>query len=193
MTRTVLHIDSSARVEGSVTRDLSARIVSHLAPSQVISRDLATALPQIDSDWVDANRTQYADRTPEQVQTLSLSDQLIDEIERADTLVIGVPVYNFAPPTSFKAWIDLVCRAGRTFAYTNSGPKGLLRGKRAIFAIASGGVPVASAADFTTPYLHHVMGFIGITAVQMIAADRLSHNPEATLEAARQAVADLKI
>ncbi|MEL6594552.1 MAG: NAD(P)H-dependent oxidoreductase [Pseudomonadota bacterium] len=191
MTRTILRIDSSARRTGSITRDLSDRIIEHLAPDTVITRDLTDTIPQIDEDWVGANFTPAADRSEAQEDRLALSDALIDEIVRADTLVIGLPIYNFSVPTALKSWIDQIARAGVTFQYTADGPKGLLEGKRAIFAVASGGTEVGSDIDFATGYLRHIMGFIGITDVEIVHADRMAVEPEETLKAAHQQVQGL--
>lgn len=188
MTRTVLRIDSSARRSGSITRDLSDRIIARLAPEKVITRDLADALPQIDEDWVAANFTPANDRNELQKDRLALSDALIDEIMQADTVVIGVPIYNFSIPTALRAWVDQIARAGVTFKYTAEGPKGLLEGKRAIFAVASGGTEVGSEIDFATTYLRHIIGFIGITDVEIVHADRMAVEPEATLKAAHEQV-----
>ncbi|MEL7213062.1 MAG: NAD(P)H-dependent oxidoreductase [Pseudomonadota bacterium] len=191
MTNTVLRIDSSARRTGSITRDLSDRIIKRLAPDTVITRDLTDALPQIDEDWMGANFTPAAERTAAQEDRLALSDALIDEIKQADTLVIGLPIYNFSVPAALKAWIDQIARAGVTFQYTENGPKGLLEDKRAIFAVASGGTEVGSDIDFATGYLRHIMGFIGITDVEIVHADRMAVEPEETLKAAHQQVEDL--
>lgn len=180
---TILHIDSSARTQGSVTRDLTADIVSKLG-GDVIRRDLTEALPQITEAWVGANFTPADDRDAAQRDTLALSDQLVDELKAADTIVIGAPVYNFGIPAALKAWVDLIARAGLTFKYTETGPVGLLQGKRAIIAVATGGTPVGSEIDFATGYLKHVMGFIGIHDVEVIAADRvMAHGAEAVADA----------
>lgn len=188
MSTTILHIDSSARLTGSTSRDLSNRIVARLNGNTVIRRDLTSPLPQIDENWVNANFTPADQRTPEQVDRLALSDQLVDELLAADTIVIGAPVYNFSVPASLKAWVDLIARAGRTFRYTEQGPKGLLEGKRAIIAVASGGTKIGSEIDFASGYLRHIMGFVGITDVEIIAADQMALNPEAALAAANTAV-----
>ncbi|UWQ58684.1 NAD(P)H-dependent oxidoreductase [Leisingera caerulea] len=185
MTRTVLHIDSSARIEGSVTRDLSARIVSRLGADQVISRDLAAPLPLLDGAWVGANFTPADQRTDEQKQLLALSDSLVEELKQADTIVIGAPVYNFSVPSTLKAWIDLVARVGLTFQYTENGPIGLLEGKRAIIVMASGGTQAGSDIDFATTYLRHVLGFIGITDVEVVAADAMSIDADGALAKAK--------
>ena len=106
-------------------------------------------------------------------------------------LVIGVPVYNFGIPTNLKAWVDMICRAGITFRYTEAGPEGLVTGKRAILVAATGGTPVGSEIDFATNYMRHILGFIGITDVQVVAADRLSVDAEGSIAAAKEQVAAL--
>ncbi|MEM7472052.1 MAG: NAD(P)H-dependent oxidoreductase [Pseudomonadota bacterium] len=186
----LLQIDSSARNDGSITRSLTASIVKTLGGA-VTKRDLSDGLPLLTEDWVKANFTPAEDRTDAQKEILSLSDTLVAELEAADTLVIGMPIYNFSVPAALKAWIDLVCRARRTFRYTENGPVGLLKGKRAIIVVASGGVAMNAPVDFATPYLRHVLSFIGITDVQIIAADGLGSGADVKIAAAHAAVADL--
>lgn len=194
MTHTILHIDASARTDGSVTRDLSARLVAQYPKVHVITRDLAAEpLPQITEDWVNANFTPAEARTDAQKETLALSDALVAEVQSADTLVIGLPIYNFGVPTAMKAWIDLIARAGLTFRYTENGPKGLLEGKRAIVAVASGGTKTGSEIDFATPYLQHVLGFVGITDVTVIAADQMSIDADASLARATAEIVALGV
>ena len=188
MTQTVLHIDASARTQGSTSRDLSAKIVARLNADTVIRRDLTSPLPQLTEDWINANFTPADDRDAVQRDLLSLSDQLVEEVAAADTLVIGVPIYNFAVPASLKAWIDLMARVGKTFVYTESGPKGLFEGKRAIIAVASGGTQVGSDIDFATGYLRHMLGFFGITDVQFVAADALMADADAAMARANSAI-----
>lgn len=180
MTHTVLRIDASARHSGSESRALTQRIIDRLAPEAVINRDLAVAMPAIDADWLAANWTPADDRTDAQRQTLALSDTLIEDIKSADTIVIGAPIYNFGIPATLKTWIDLIARAGITFKYSETGPQGLLTGKRAIVAITSGGTQVGSEIDFASGYLRHLLGFVGITDVQFVAADQLMVNAEAS-------------
>ncbi|WP_422025356.1 FMN-dependent NADH-azoreductase [Roseovarius sp.] len=193
MTHTILHIDTSARHTGSVSRDLSARIVADHPGARVITRDLADApLPQITEDWVAANFTPADSRTPAQQAVLAQSDALVAELKQADTVVIGLPVYNFNVPTALKAWIDLVARVGLTFRYTENGPVGLLAGKRVIVALASGGTEAGSDIDHATPYLKFILGFMGITDVTMIAADRLGIDAEASMDKALAQLAELR-
>ncbi|MDE4132962.1 NAD(P)H-dependent oxidoreductase [Phaeobacter sp. QD34_3] len=188
MTKTVLHIDSSARREGSVSRDLTAQIVARLGADEVIRRDLATPLPLLDEAWIGANFTPADQRSDEQKGLLALSDALVGELKAADTLVIGAPIYNFSVPAGLKAWIDLVARVGLTFAYSEAGPAGLLEGKRAIIAVASGGTEAGSAIDFATGYLRHMLGFMGITEVEIVAADTLAIDEGAALAKAKSQI-----
>ncbi|NRB16232.1 MAG: NAD(P)H-dependent oxidoreductase [Rhodobacteraceae bacterium] len=188
MTQTILHIDASARSQGSTSRDLTAQIIKRLNADQVIRRDLTSPLPQLTEDWINANFTPADDRDAVQRDQLALSDQLVEEVKAADILVIGVPIYNFAIPASLKAWIDLIARIGLTFHYTETGPKGLMKGKRAIIALASGGTRVGSDIDFATGYLRHILGFIGITDVQFIAADALMADADAAMIRANNAI-----
>ncbi|EBA17249.1 (Acyl-carrier protein) phosphodiesterase [Roseobacter sp. SK209-2-6] len=188
MTSTVLHIDSSARSESSVTRSLSAEITQKLGAARVIRRDLSAPLPLLDEAWVGANFTPADQRTEDQKALLALSDSLIAELKEADTIVIGAPIYNFSVPSTLKAWIDLVARVGVTFQYSETGPKGLLEGKRAIIAVASGGTQAGSDVDFATTYLRHVLGFIGITEVELVAADLLAVDAEGSMAKAKSAI-----
>ena len=188
----ILRIDASMRHDGSTTRTLTDATVEKLAASgaTVTTRDLADGVQIIDQDWIGANFTEPQDRTPQQVERLTLSDTLIAELQAADTVVIGMPIYNFGVPAALKAWIDQVARARVTFRYTENGPQGLLTGKRAIIVAASGGTGVDSDIDFATPYLRHALGFIGIHEVQVIAADQQMMKTGA-LDHAKQQVQDL--
>ncbi|MBT9330665.1 FMN-dependent NADH-azoreductase [Paracidobacterium acidisoli] len=182
---TLLKIDSSPRGDASVSRQLTAafadRWLKHHPDARIIERDLygASPLPLVDVNWIGAAYTPPAARTPEQNQTLAVSETLIQELQAADEYVFGVPMYNFSIPAAFKSWIDQVVRAGRTFSYTSGGSvEGLIKGKKATVIISSGGVyqpdtPLA-VMDFVIPYLRTILGFIGITNVEFIAADGLS-------------------
>ncbi|MFQ5566629.1 MAG: FMN-dependent NADH-azoreductase [Paracoccaceae bacterium] len=194
-TSKILRIDASMRHTGSVTRALTDRLVARLraaAPGlQVVRRDLAAGVPQVDEAWIGANFTDPAERDAAQRAALGASDELVAELKAADTLVIGLPVYNFGVPAAFKAWIDMIARARETFRYTEAGPEGLLAGKRALVVVASGGVPVGHAADFATPYVRHVLAFIGITDVAFIPADQLMADADAAISGAEARIREL--
>lgn len=179
----VLRIDASMRRDGSVTRAAATQAVAALEAQarsvRIDTLDLAdTPVPSIDADWISANFTDAGARTDAQKAALALSDDLVDRLKAADLLVIGAPIYNFSVPAALKAWIDQVARAKLTFKYTENGPVGLLEGKKALVIVASGGVPVGSPVDYATPYLRHVLGFLGIHDVQVVAADTLMQTPE---------------
>lgn len=174
---TILHITASIRGAESVSRGLSSNLVAGLRDNggaEVIERDLSVNnLPYVDAERFAANLAPYAERSPEQQELAAIADQLIGELEAADTIVFGVPIYNFSVPATVKAWADLVARAGTTFKYTENGPVGLLEGKKAYIAVASGGTTVDSEIDFMTPWLRHFLGFLGITDVEVVAADAI--------------------
>ncbi len=175
--QTLLVVNASARTTGSQSRILIDRLVDRLAgpDDRVVQRDLgSTPPPTVDEVWIGANFTAPGQRTAEQDAALTLSDTLVRELQDADTILIGAPIYNFGTPAALKAWIDLIARARVTFRYTPDGPEGLLKGKRAIVVVTSGGTPVGSDGDFATDYLKHVLGFLGITDVEIIAADGLA-------------------
>lgn len=193
MTQTILHIDSAITGEQSVTRRLTADIIARIATAddEVIYRDLNLGIPAIDKDWFVAIRQQPENPTPQQQALVATSDSYVDEIRSADTLVIGLPVYNFSVPAQLKNWFDQIARAGVTFSYTADGPVGLLTGKRAIVALASGGVPAESPADFAWPYVRQMLGFVGITDVTLVAADRMAIDADAAEKSAQDAISAL--
>ena len=185
MPKNILRINSSGRVEGSYSRSLLDQLVDRLltknGDAKVVDRDVSKGIEYIDQIWIGANNTPAEDRTDSQRQRLSISDYLIDELIVADTLVIGVPIYNFGIPAALKAWVDQVTRANRTFKYKDTGPIGLLTGKKAYLVITSGGTECGSDIDFATGYMCHVLGFIGITDTEIIPADQLMVAEEAKL------------
>lgn len=169
----ILRINSSARKDGSLSRELSELLADALAgdTGNVVVRDLADRpVPQIDASWVGANFTDPSERTETQREILKGSDALVAELHAADHIVIGVAMYNFTIPSSLKAWIDQIARARETFRYSEAGPEGLLKGKTAWLVMASGGARLDSEADFATPYLRFILRFLGITDVRVIDA-----------------------
>ena len=177
MSNTILLVNSSSRIEGSVTRAISAQLVDQLARQHgisVVQRDLTEGMSFIDEQWVGANFTDPDARTDAQKAALAFSDSLIDELEQASHIVIAAPIYNFGVPAVLKAWVDQVARARVTFRYTENGPEGLLKGKKAYLVVASGGVPLGSEVDFASSYLRHVLGFLGIDDVTLVNANELN-------------------
>ncbi|WP_343722545.1 FMN-dependent NADH-azoreductase [Herbaspirillum seropedicae] len=196
---TLLHIDSSARSGGSISRQLTASFVSQWQAKnpggKVMHRDLAAnALPHLSESMLGAYFTPADARSAEQAEVIKQSDALVDELLAADTIVIGVPMYNFAPPSTLKAWIDHVFRAGRTFKYTETGPVGLVTGKKAVIILSRGGMysegPM-EALDFQGKYLKSALGFIGITDVELVVAEGVSMGEEAAKQAVASAEAKI--
>lgn len=171
MTQTVLHIDASARIQDSVSRTLSAKLVDQQNAETVLRRDLSVGIPLLTENWVTGTFTPVDARSDAQNEALTFSDTLVAEVIAADTIVIGTPIYNFGAPAVLKAWIDQIARAGVTFQYTENGPEGLLEGKKVIIAVASGGTKIGSDYDFASPYLKFALGFLGITDVTVLSKD----------------------
>jgi FMN-dependent NADH-azoreductase len=176
---TLLKLDSSPMGDRSISRKLTTQFAESWLKThpggKIIERDLTTLnLPVVDALWVGAAFTPEASRTAAQTKALAASDSLIKDLQQADEYVFGVPMHNFSIPSTLKLWIDQIVRAGKTFAYGGSGPKGLLTGKKATLLLASGGEYGKGSAmasfDFVTPYLQTVLRFIGITDVTIIAA-----------------------
>jgi len=191
-TTAILRVDASGRRAGSVTRSLGDALEDRLAelrPGAIVTcRDLADGIPLVDEDWIRAKNTPADSLSPELLETLALSDRLVGELQAADIVMIGAPIYNFTVPASLKAWIDLIARPRVTFRYTETGPVGLLSGKKTFVVAASGGTRAGSRIDFATGYLTHVLGFVGLTDVEWIDATGLSRDREATLAAARDRI-----
>lgn len=191
----ILEVSASGRRADSVSRKLSNEIIEALETREgaveVARRDLSQGIPLVDERWIQANFTPEEERTRDQREVLSTSDSLVEELQAADVIVIGSPIYNFGVPAALKAWVDMIARARKTFRYTSSGPEGLLKGKKAYLVIASGGVPVDSPVDFATPYLRHALGFVGITDIDVIAADQLNSRADESIDSARMRIAEL--
>lgn len=179
----VLHINASSRYEGSLTRAVSAQLTEILAGQYEVTvqqRDVASGLPFINEEWINANFTDPTERSDTQKQALTFSDKLINEVKAADLLVIAVPIYNFGIPAALKAWIDLVARARETFRYTENGPVGLLENKMVYLVMASGGVPLESEVDFASHYLKFFMQFIGISDVTLVNTNQYFEQPDSS-------------
>lgn len=192
---TLLHLDASARTTGSVSRALTAQFAHDWSAANpagtVVYRDLALEpLPHLTEGWVRAAFSAPDDRDGALRFALSRSDALVDELLAADVILLGAPVYNFTVPASLKAWIDQVARAGRTFAYTETGPRGLLQGKRVVVVETSGSGPEALAAmgmDHHASYLRGYFGFLGISDVEVVAQwGAVPEVSERTLAAAQE-------
>jgi FMN-dependent NADH-azoreductase len=175
----ILQINSSARREASHSTRLATRIVERLRdadPEATLTlRDLNRAPhPVLDETALGALFTPASQRTPDQAARVALDDALIDEMQAADVVVLGVPMYNFGVPAPLKNWIDAISRAGVTFRYTEKGPEGLLKGKKVYVALTRGGNYRNTPADTQVPYLKTVFTFLGLTDVHFVYAEGLS-------------------
>ena len=190
----ILQINSSARSAGANSTRLADAITARLKaanPAAVVElRDLAAnPHPVLDEAALGALFTPAEQRTPEQAARVALDDALIAQVQSADAIVLGVPMYNFGVPVQLKTWIDAIARAGVTFRYTENGPEGLVKGKKVYVALARGGIYRDTPADSQVPYLKGVLGFLGMTDVEFIYAEGLAMGPETADKAFAEAEA----
>lgn len=188
----ILQINASARREGANSTRIADAIVARLQAAnpgaRLTLRDLAvTPQPVLDEAALGALFTPADQRTEEQAARVALDDALIAEVQAADAIVLGVPMYNFGTPVQLKAWIDAIARAGVTFRYTESGPQGLVTGKKAYVALARGGMYRGTPADTQVPYLKSVLGFLGMTNIEFVYAEGLAMGQEAAAKALEDA------
>lgn len=174
----VLLINSSLNGDQGNSHKLANEFIAKLKQKMavdVIERDLASdPLPHLSQVEMGAWMTPGNERSDEQVELANISDSLVAELQNTDALVIGMPMYNFGIPSTFKVWIDRIARAGITFKYTEQGPVGLLEGKKAIIVAARGGMYAGTPKDSQSQYLKDVLAFVGITDVQFIYAEALN-------------------
>lgn len=199
MSKNILRIDASMRKNGSYSRDLLDELIKQLnegkstsiKDNKVTLRDLADGMPLINEQWIEANFTAVNERTKDQKTSLILSDTLVNELNNAELIVIGLPIYNFGVPAAFKAWIDQVVRAKLTFKYTDTGPVGLLNNKKAYIIVASGGTQLGTELDFISDYLRHVLGFIGIKDLTIIDSSGIGRDESKVLAHAHEQIVNL--
>jgi FMN-dependent NADH-azoreductase len=187
----LLHIDSSPRAD-SVSSKLAAAFVRRWQrrnPGGTVIHHNTTLekIPYIDEAHIAAAYTPAGELTPEQKQKLAYSDHLIDELLAADVLVLGVPMWNLGIPASFKAWIDMVVRAGRTFTYTEKGVSSLVPPGKKVYVISArgGAYPAGTPAktfDQQEPYLRTILGFLGLTDIEFIYAENQGRGGQAAAE-----------
>lgn len=193
----ILQINGSARSEGANSTRLADDIVARLRAAKpgatLVLRDLARdPAPLIDEAALAALFTPAEQRTPEQAARVAASDALIAEVQVADAIVLGVPMYNFGISAQLKNWIDAIARAGVTFRYTENGPEGLLKGKTVYVAFARGGRYRDTPADTQTPFLKTVLGFLGMTDVRFVYAEGLNMGEDAARQGFAEAAADIE-
>jgi FMN-dependent NADH-azoreductase len=199
----LLFVTSSVFGRQSKSRQIGAEFVAAWGKAHpgtaVVERDLTPeTMPHLTQEAIAAWSLPEDQRSPRQREIAANADAIIAEVEAADTVVIAAPMYNFSIPSTLKAWIDHLARAGRTFRYSAAGAEGLLKGKKVFIVTGRGGIysgdSPARALDFQEPYLRAVLGFLGLGDVTFIHVEGLGISPEAAasgLERARQAVNDL--
>lgn len=192
----ILQINASARSEGAQATRLADQVVARLTTqhpaARLVVRDLArTPHPVLDEAALQALFTPAGQRTAAQAARVALDDALIAEVQAADVVVLGVPMYNFGVSAQLKNWIDAIARAKVTFRYTENGPEGLLKNKVVYAALARGGVYRDTEADTQVPYLKLVLGFLGMRDVRFIYAEGLAMGGDAAAEAFASAAADI--
>ena len=193
----ILQINSSARTDGSHSTKLANALVERIRadnPGATLTlRDLSrTPHPHLDESTLQALFTPADKRTPEHAARVAQDDALIAEIQAADVVVLGVPMYNFGVSTQLKNWIDAISRAQVTFRYTATGPEGLLKGKKVYVALTRGGLYRNTPNDTQVPYLKMVFGFLGMTDVQFVYAEGLAMGREAEQNALASAHAQIE-
>jgi FMN-dependent NADH-azoreductase len=199
----ILLLTSSPRAESLSTPiavELAEKLKNQNPGSVLVRRDLAASpLPHIDDLFTGAIRKPAEARTAEEVAAVKTSDELVNELFAADTIVVSTGLINFNIYSSLKTWIDNVARAGLTFKYTESGPVGLLTGKKVYVVLTSGGVysqGPAAPLNHAVPYLKSVLGFLGITDIETIYVEGLAFGPEAAekaIDAAKTRVQEIAL
>jgi FMN-dependent NADH-azoreductase len=193
----ILQINSSARSTGSESTRLADAIVARLqaadAGAALTRRDLAAQPhPAIDEATLGALFTPVANRTPAQAARVALDDALIAQVQAADVIVIGAPMYNFGMTVQLKSWFDAIARAGVTFKYTETGPVGLLSNKKVYVTLARGGMHKHGATDTQVPHLKVLLNFLGLTDVTFVYSEGLGMGPDAVAKAQAQADQDVE-
>ena len=194
--KTLLLIRSSLLLGNGQSNRLADRYVAAWQAAnpggRVVVRDLAqNPVPHLDLARVGAFSTPADQRTPEQQALVAESDALIDELQSADVVALGLPLYNFGIPSTLKAYFDHIARAGVTFRYTASGPEGLVKGKQVVVFAARGGLYQGQPHDTQTPYVRNFLGFLGMTDVRFVFAEGLNMGDEPRAQGLRSAESDI--
>jgi FMN-dependent NADH-azoreductase len=192
----ILQINASIRATDAnstrVARLVVDRLLERQPDAELSVLDLGANPPAVlDGAALGALFTPADQRTGEQTARVAIDDALIAQVQAADVLVLGVPMYNFTIPVQLKSWFDAVARNGVTFRYTANGPEGLLKGKTAYVALARGGRYRDTPLDSQAPLIRTFLGFLGITDVHFIHAEGLNMGPEAVAQGFAEADADI--
>ena len=183
----IYQIDSSARKEGSTSRELAKKLLDKIKSpgDEVIYRDLDDEMVFVSGLTESGMKIEKKDQTEHHKKMFELSDTLVKELKESDIIIISAPIYNYGPPATLKAWSDLAARVGETFRFKSNGRReGLLKNKRAYLVITSGGTKLNSNEDFLTPWLKFILNFFGIEKIDIICADQMALDYEKSIREA---------
>ena len=187
----IYQIDSSARKIGSTSRALAKKLLDKIKKpeDEVIYRDLDDEMLFVSGLTESGMQIPENEQTNQHKKMFELSDKLVSELKESDKIIISVPIYNFGPPATLKAWSDLAARVGQTFKYTEDGTRiGLLDDKQVYLVITSGGTKINSKEDYLTPWLIHMLNFFGIKNIEIIAADQMAFDYEKSIKDAEDQI-----
>jgi FMN-dependent NADH-azoreductase len=195
---TLLQINASISNGKGQSSQLAQQFVSGFKTRhpdvKILKRDVAAddAVPHLNGERFGALIAKPEERSPAQHAVVAYSDSLIDELKKADVIVLGLPMYNFGIPSQLKSYFDHIARVGVTFKYTETGPVGLLTGKKAFVFAARGGIYVGTPLDTQTSYVRDFLGFLGITDVDFVYAEGLNMGPQSKAAGLAKATADIE-
>ena len=192
--RKIYQIDCSARKEGSTSRKLAQKLLQKIKKKddQLIYRDLDDEMLFISGLTESGMKIPVEQQTEDHKKMFELSDKLVIELKESDIIIISVPIYNFGPPATLKAWADLAARVKLTFKYSEDGDRiGLLEDKEVYLVITSGGTKIQGDEDYLTPWLIHMLNFFGIKNIKIIAADQMALDYEKSIKQAENKIEEL--
>ena len=190
----IYQIDCSARKEGSTSRSLAKKLLNKIKKSEdeLIYRDLDNEMLFISGLTESGMKIPKENQTDQHKKMFELSDKLVMELKESDIIIISVPIYNFGPPATLKAWADLAARVNKTFKYNEDGRRiGLLEDKQVYLVITSGGTKIQGDDDYLTPWLIHMLNFFGIQKIKIIAADQMAIDYKKSINEAEKQIENI--
>jgi len=189
----ILFYKTSPKNEGSISTELGEYLVNRLSKegNTNVSKRQLDQVPFINQQIINGLYINDNEKTLEQLEAFKISDAIVKDVHENDTIIISTPIYNFAAPAVLKAWADLVARLNKTFQYTDNGPVGLLKNKKAYIVVSSGGTKIGSEIDFFTPWMRFFLNFIGIKDVTFISADQLMSDDGSKIIQAKSQINEL--
>ena len=189
----ILFYKTSPKNEGSISTELGEYLVNRLSKegNTNVSKRQLDQIPFINQQIINGLYINDNEKTLEQLEAFKISDAIVKDVHENDTIIISTPIYNFAAPAVLKAWADLVARLNKTFQYTDNGPVGLLKNKKAYIVVSSGGTKIGSEIDFFTPWMKFFLNFIGIKDVTFISVDQLMSDDGSKIIQAKSQINEL--